>query len=914
MAKKNEDKQNLSQEQKIRKILKVWKDSLKDENTINELYWELDLFLLVDSLLENIDRLKDKPEENLNYDLKILIRELHHQLRIDENKFLINKANPQLSAYLRRLYWFDGSRLEFKRNDKDYSKNKHCNFTKSGCYSPKNIFSRLEKYLLEIKEILNAKNIAKILILEDLTSEQVILYTKYYIQSLIFDYKQSKRTLAKLLGRSLISEVFKTIEDPISNHLTKVSKEILEQSQEFINSALTEIRTEKGLSYKDFVSKIQSGQSTQQKDYTYNIYGFIDSLGKNTIKSPKDTFEKNLVELFFRNLIYSHVSKRYHSNDPLDESKDSDKAYKGILDTVFRAILSDVNFLKDFVITTDPNDLPESILVNFKEPITQEFLARKSLHTKLRNDLWYKLIISFSKSVKVHKELLSELKSPKYVEQIKKDQLKKEDIVFTDFDQLNNLVKLIEDDFSFSLKKLRNKELIDSNHQDVFSDLNNYVLQSLNRGYYDTFISNINFDDFSKNNFDQILLNSLRSQIPKIQKYRVITSLSHIDLDGEIKKIDDECYIYDSRKWDTGENNNLDFFRPSNFLGEHKDYTDIKYASPFYFMASHTGWGQSTNPEGKMVRHSIRVVNTVNSYGVDGAIHETRIKVEKIKNILVTPWAYYTNTRQSANILGSNQYSVVNKNYTEYHFVDLNKAETINESKLSLKSAPYKNFQEVYVSLVKSTNPVDNNVLESLSYWHDAMWEARPEKKFFILIKALSGVLGADPTSHKGEKRYLDIIASTTNSRYWRKFLYDDVVLLWKEIDTNKKMKRAYQKLVKKSSYYLDLVKIINKIRTDKDFSPIKEKIEDFHKSYDNDLLVGNTRYLRGSKQVELVILRTKRHSILHHDNADAFDSYNVNQYNWKLEKVYRGLYMEILQSRRNGANDYEEIVQNLNL
>lgn len=907
----------ISSDEKIKIILKVWDDSLTSQDKVNELFWEPDLFLLMRSISENLIRLK-QDNFNLHSDLKILLLELHYLVREKANKALVDEKFPNLVSNLRKLYWFDGKKLEFKRNDKDYSSKRGSSYIQQNDYSPKIIFSRLERYMGKLKKVMDANSIIEALLQIDIDEDQIKQYTKYFLQSLLFDYKQNRSTLQKRLNKSLIKEAFNTIEVEIKGNLTGQSEKISKEASQFIVSTINEITADSSLDFKDFIEQIKSGQSTQQKDYAYNIYGFVNNLTKySDSDDAKDGFSENEIELFFRILLYSHLSKDYHKHDPLDDQKDRDVAYKDLLDSVYRAVMLRVNFLKDYSEVIDPSKLPKSIIANFKEPITQEYIARKSLHTKFRNDLWYKVIISFTKGLSKEISIGElQLESPEIIKKVKASQKVFASITLTEFSLLNELLEAINKDFSTLLTKLREGNLIDTSKVVVFTEITDHIFASLSTGHYDSFIRNIDFDQFTDQEYVRILKNSLEAQIPKIQQYQVITALSHIDLEGESKKIDENTYLYDARKWDSGENNQLDFFKPSNFRGPHQEYADIKYASPFYFMASHTGWGQSINPNGKMVRHATRIVSVEEAYGVDEAIYKTSIKANKLKRLLITPWTYYTNTRQSANIKISNQFFVVNEDFTDYNFKDLNHSEIHDEDKLTLKSEPYKNFDSIYLPLLTRNNEVDQGILESINYWQEALWEKVPEKQFFILIKALSSILSIDPTSTAkgGEKVYLDILASTSNSQYWKKFLHHDVVSLWKEINKDVDMKKAYKKIVGKSSYYLDLLKSIDAIKDNSAFLKLKSNLDAFYSNYKRSDLIGSTRYLRSMAELELVIWKTKRHSVLHHDNVNAYDAFDTPQYNWKLEKIYRELFVEVLQSRNNGSKTYDDIVANLNL
>lgn len=906
-------KKLIENEEKTRIILKTWDEYLKNQKAINKLFWELDLFLVVRSISENLVRLKSD-NLKLNADLKILLHELHYLVRNKSNRVLIDNASPSLISAIRRLYWFDGKKLEFKRNDKNYSSKKRW---KNG-YSPESIFSLLYKYTSRLRNVIKADSIIESLLQPNLNKEQIIQYTKYLLQSLLFDYKRDRSTLRKKLNKSLIRESFETIKTEILKEIVNNQEKIANEASAFIINTLDEIKNDTSLDFKNFIERIMSGQSTQQKDYAYNVYGFISGLSDySNSDNVQNDFRANIIELFFRIILYTHLSTDYHKHDPLDDRRDRDKSYKDLLDNVYRLVMPKVNFLKDHFETFDPNRLPPSTLANFKEPITQEYIAKKSLHSKFRDDLWYKVIISFSKGLYERIDIRTlELKSPEIMKRIMDSQRIYGDITFTDFNLLNELLEGVNKDFSILLSQLRKGELLDTSKELEFRELTEHIFASLSTGHYDSFIRNIDFNQFTDKQYAHVIKKSLGSLTPEIQEYRVITTISHIDLEGEVKKIDDNIYLYDARKWDSGENNQLDFFKPSNFKGPHQEYADIKYASPFYFMASHTGWGQSINPDGKMARHSTRLISIERAYSVDEAVYKSFIRANKLKTLLITPWTYYTNTRQSANIKLSNQFFIVNHDFTDYNFKDLNHSDTFDEDKLTLKSESYKNFDSVYIPLLSSDNYVDQNILESLNYWLDAIWEKMPEKKFFLLIKALSSILGVDPTSSRkgGEKIYLDILASASNSQYWRDFLHYDIVNFWKKINDDKDMKKAYLKIVRKSTYYLDLLKNIDIIRNNSAFSKVKPDLDNFYINYDKPLLVGNTRYLRNTKELELIIWKTKRHSVLHHDNVDAYDAFDIPQYNWKLEKIYRRLFIEILQARNNGSKTYNAIISSLNL
>lgn len=281
----------INNDEKIRIILKVWDNYLKNQDKVNEIFWELDLFLITKSLSENLIRLK-RDNFNLNNDLKILAHELHYQLQSKTNNLLVEASFPKLTTKLRALYWFDGNKLEFKVNNKDYSKNRNCHLKhivlkdkngntlkdrngntkqvlKNGL-TPENIFTRLEKYINKLKDVLNAGTIIHTLLKPDLDEEQIRQYAKYFLQSLLFDYKQNRSTLQKHLSKSLVNEAFKTLERGIKKESIKKSSGISKEASRFVNSAIEEIIADNSLDFNDFVHQIKSGQSTQQKDYAYN--------------------------------------------------------------------------------------------------------------------------------------------------------------------------------------------------------------------------------------------------------------------------------------------------------------------------------------------------------------------------------------------------------------------------------------------------------------------------------------------------------------------------------------------------------------------------------------------------------------------------------------------------------------------
>jgi hypothetical protein len=196
------------------------------------------------------------------------------------------------------------------------------------------------------------------------------------------------------------------------------------------------------------------------------------------------------------------------------------------------------------------------------------------------------------------------------------------------------------------------------------------------------------------------------------------------------------------------------------------------------------------------------------------------------------------------------------------------------------------------------------------------MWEKDVERKFFYLIKALSSLMGKDLMDQSiGSYRYISLLGNAYRTELWRWELGEKVKTIHDLIMSDPIMKHEYKKLSPNRQYYLDTPKLMNNFGTNSKFTKIGSDINSFTSNYDNNRLKLAVLSKQRHVELDLVIWRSKRHSIIHHDTTNAYDLSNMDHYLWKLNKTYRSVLTEILNIMMSSkVETFKDLLESINI
>jgi len=767
----------------------------------------------------------------------------------------------------------------------------------------------LQKIICLYRNIFNPNNILNFISnnFEDNTILEI--YLRYYLKSLIYFNEHKPKKLDDRLYENIIKNTFSKVTNNIKDILNANKEIIARYYLDIINKIIEDIKSTENFEFKKFKEVLEGGHGDLNKNYYIKIIKF---LFKDQINLNKENIEqeyKKILSEFILRTLFILISNPLLFN-PKNAKNDFQLLYKKFVDNIFSIIEKKLTFTKDYENIIDFKKLG-GVIKGGKGKLKQHIQAKKRIRDNIYNNFWYRICVFASEELNINFSHLLNSSTPLVIN-IEQENLDRIYRIYK-FDKLSELPNKIQDDFNSCIAYIKSKSTLENLQNANIEILINYLIESTRNNIGNDFIKNIYFEYFDKKTFKNIIVNSLRELIKKEKYYYVYTNISNIDLNSKYIKIPRNIYLYDSRSWDFGEANYLDFFNPIDFKSKKKEYADMRFINDLYFLAlSHT-WGKNINPTRKVVRHSCRAFLKVKAFNYNHAIRISKQRLHKIKYLLPFSWALQTGGKQGYEIDIANVFLCRTADFNDYHLENFETSQIFKEGFMTLKSTTYKKFNKYYKHLLEEKKEkIDSNILDSISYWQEGLFEFSEEKRFLMVYKALESLIGGEIFT-KNNKKFLMLISDIYTNEYMQNLIRELEPIILK-IRRNKNTRRIFYRIISKNYYYyevfgkLDL--LINYFKSTKFEKPLITIKSKYSKNYlENE--IENDRYRKLKK---ILFLWIKRNSIIHHNRFSIPRDDLFPYYNKTMDEWYRSIIVKILKARLTKTLKIENIEDVINI